>query len=191
MIVLIPMAGAGSRFAKEGYTIHKPAIPTTNLNTGEKVPMVVAATNDIPDIANSKLVYIDRDFHKNDKVEDEILKYYPNANFITINYLTEGQASTCLLAKHIINTAEELFIAGCDNGMIYDLDKFKQLQQECDVIVFTYRNNESVLLNPNAYGWVKVGENNNAIDVSVKKAISDNPMKDNAIVASFWFKQGN
>ncbi len=191
MIVLIPMAGAGSRFAKEGYKIHKPAIPTTDIRTGKKVPMVICATNDIPNIQDSKIIYIDRDFHKSDNVEDEILKYYQDATFISLSYLTKGQASTCLLAKDLINNDEDLFIAGCDNGMVYNHDAFLELTKQCDVIVFTYRNDYCVLEKPNAYGWVKVDEKNNITGISVKKSISDNPMNDHAIVSSFWFKKGS
>ena len=71
MNILIPMAGAGSRFAKEGYTKHKPVIAVTDRRSGKKIPMVVAATLDLPEIAKSKIIYVDRDFHKKFK---EILK---------------------------------------------------------------------------------------------------------------------
>ena len=74
--------------------------------------------------------------------------------------------------------------------MVIDKKKFEKLKMETDVLVFTYRNNEAVLENPNAYGWVKVDENDNITGLSIKKAISDNPMNDHAIVATFWFKEG-
>lgn len=190
--IVIPMAGAGQRFKDQGYKIHKPAIPTIYRRTGKEYPMVVCATMDLPNVEKdgSNVIFIDRTFHKVDGVESEIAKYYPKANFITVEELTEGQACTCMLAKENINNNEELLIAGCDNGMIIDKEAFNQLSQECDVIVFTYRNNEAVLNNPNAYGWVKVDEKNNITGLSIKKAISDNPMNDHAIVATFWFKKG-
>lgn len=192
MNIIIPMAGAGQRFADEGYKIHKPAIPTIDRRTGLEFPMVVCATMDLPNVLEngSNITYIDRTFHKNDGVEEEILKHYSKANFITIEDLTEGQASTCMLAKEKINNDEELLIAGCDNGMVMNNDKFNDLCNKCDVIVFTYRNNEAVLAKPDAYGWVKVDKNNKIIGLSIKKAISDTPMNDHAIVATFWFKKG-
>ncbi|EKQ50530.1 MULTISPECIES: dTDP-glucose pyrophosphorylase [unclassified Clostridium] len=193
MNIIIPMAGAGQRFADEGYKIHKPAIPTIDRRTGKELPMVVCATMDLPNVLEEGLnvTYIDRTFHKTDGVEKEILKHYPKASFITVENLTEGQACTCMLARDIINNDESLLIAGCDNGMVMDNDKFNQLSKECDVIVFTYRNNEAVLEKPNAYGWVKVDENNKITGLSIKKAISDTPMNDHAIVATFWFKKGS
>ncbi|MBN1075615.1 nucleotidyltransferase [Clostridium botulinum] len=193
MNIIIPMAGAGQRFADEGYKIHKPAIPTIDRRTGKELPMVVCATMDLPNVLEngSNVTYIDRIFHKKDGIEGKILEYYPNANFITVENLTEGQASTCMLAKDIINNDESLLIAGCDNGMVMNNEKFNELSQNCDVIVFTYRNNEAVLAKPDAYGWVKVDESNRIIGLSIKKAISDTPMNDHAIVATFWFKKGS
>lgn len=193
MNIIIPMAGAGKRFSDAGYSTHKPAIPTTYRNTGTDLPMVVCAVKDLPGINENgeNITFIDRSFHKIDGVENEIKKHYPKANFITIDNLTEGQASTCLLAKSIINNEEDLLIAGCDNGMLYSSEQFKRLTNIFDCLVFTYRNNESVLKNPNSYGWV-VADISGAINkISVKKAVSDYPQNDHAIVATFWFKQGH
>jgi dTDP-glucose pyrophosphorylase len=191
MILLIPMAGAGSRFKEEGYTVHKPAILTTDRNKG-KVPMVVAATNDLPGANDkeTKIIYIDRNFHKTDGVETTIKEFYPNSEFLTIDYLTQGQASTCLLAKDFINNNDELLIAGCDNGLVFDQSKFEKEKQDADALIFTYRNHNLVLEKPNAHGWVKVDRDNFVEGVSVKKAISDTPLNDHAIVATFWFKRG-
>lgn len=193
MNIIIPMAGAGQRFADEGYKTHKPAIPTIDRRDGREYPMVVCATKDLPGVTadGANVTYIDRTFHKNDGVEADILRHYPKASFITVERLTEGQACTCLLAKEKIDNKEELLIAGCDNGMVMDGSKFWALAGECDVIVFTYRHNEAVMAKPDAYGWVKVNSNNQITGLSIKKAISDTPMEDHAIVATFWFKHGH
>lgn len=195
MNIIIPMAGAGQRFADEGYKISKPAIPTTDRRTGKKIPMVVGATMDLPGVKDdgSNITYIDRVFHKTDGVEDAIRAYYPDAGFITVEKLTEGQACTCLLAKNVIDNEEPLLIAGCDNGMIIDQDKFERMTAECDVLAFTYRHNQAVLAKPDAYGWMVVEDESTCkiTGVSIKKAISDTPMEDHAIVATFWFKHGS
>ncbi len=99
--ILIPMAGAGQRFADAGYTVHKPAIMTVDRATGQEKPMVVCATKDLPGVAadGSNVIYVDRNFHKTDGVEDAIRAWYPRAAFITVDHLTEGQACTCMLAE--------------------------------------------------------------------------------------------
>ena len=192
MNILMPMAGEGQRFKNEGYSTHKPAIPVYRIQTGEKLPMVVCAVLDLPGVNDdgSNVIFIDRKFHVSDGVEDVIRCHFPLAKFITLESLTDGQASTCLMAKEFINNNEELLIAGCDNGMIFSHEKFSKEKDSCDCLVFTYRNNESVLKNPNAYGWMVVDENNYITDVSVKKSISDTPTKDHAVVATFYFKTG-
>lgn len=189
--ILIPMAGAGQRFADAGYSVHKPAIMTVDRATGEEKPMVVCATANLPGVARngSNVIYVDRTFHKADGVEEAIRAYYPKASFITIDHLTEGQACTCMLAKDRLDPEEPLLIAGCDNGMDIDRAAYEALQQECDCIVFTYRHNESVLPNPNAYGWMITDGEGNITGTSIKKAISDTPMEDPAVVATFWFRR--
>lgn len=192
MQIIIPMAGEGKRFSDQGYKIHKPVIPTIDRHTGRELPMVVCATLDLPgvDSDGGNVIFIDRDFHKRDSVEDVIINTFKNAKFITVDRLTEGQACTCLLAKSKIEKDEELLIAGCDNGMIYDNSLFEIEKQNADCLVFTYRDNESVLANPNAYGWITTDKKNNVTGLSIKKAISDNPKQDHAIVATFWFRKG-
>lgn len=189
--ILIPMAGAGQRFADAGYTVHKPAIMTVDRATGQEKPMAVCATKDLPGVAadGSNVIYVDRNFHQTDGVEDAIRAWYPQAAFITVDHLTEGQACTCMLAEPYLDPEQPLLIAGCDNGMDIDRDAFDALTKECDCIVFTYRHNEAVLANPNAYGWMIADADGNITGTSIKKAISDRPMEDPAVVATFWFRR--
>ncbi|MBQ9239328.1 MAG: hypothetical protein IJ191_08480 [Treponema sp.] len=193
MNIIIPMAGAGKRFSDEGYKISKPAIPTIDRKSGKELPMVICAVSDLPgvDKDGSNVIFIDRTFHKTNGVEDAIKRHFPAASFITVEKLTEGQACTCLLAKDKINNNKELLIAGCDNGMVFDEAKFEEEKQKADCLVFTYRHNEAVLKKPNAYGWMRVDSENNIIGTSIKKALSENPLEDHAVVATFWFKHGS
>lgn len=193
MTVLIPMAGEGSRFKEEGYDIPKPLIPTFDRNTKKELPMVVCAASNLPGIndPDCKIVFIDRDFHKEQGVEQVIKSHWNKAQFITLDHLTEGQASTCLMAKEMINNDDELLIGPCDCGVSIDTNKFNELKKTCDCIVFTFTDNDSVCDNPNAYGWMKVDSNDNILEASVKKAISDTPERDPAVTAVFWFKKGS
>lgn len=192
MNIIIPMAGAGQRFQDAGYRVHKPAIPTVDRRSGKEYPMAVCAAMDLPGVHadGSNLTFIDRTFHKADGVEQKILRCYPKASFITAERLTEGQACTCLLAKEKVSNEEELLVAGCDNGMAMDEDRFWKLAGECDAIVFTYRHQDSVLDNPDAYGWVEADESDRICRLSIKKALSDTPMEDHAVTSAFWFRHG-
>ena len=183
MNVLIPMAGAGSRFQKEGYKTSKPLLLVNHK------PMVVEAARHLP--SGKKYIYIcRRQIIENHHIDIEIKKYYPNSQFVIVNELTEGQASTCLLAKDDINNNEELIIGACDNGMIWDKKKFLFQKNDADCLVWSFRNNVTVVNKPEAYGWVVVNKQNFAKRVSVKVPISKNPISDHAIVGTFWFKKG-
>ncbi len=176
------MAGAGSRFAEKGYTTPKPLLPIV------KLPMVVQATNALPDA--DKHIFILRDFHISEyKIGSRILEFYPGAEIIVLEELTEGQAVTCLMAKSFINNEEELVIGASDNGMIYSKEKFEAMKKEADAIVFTFKNNPTVVANPKAYGWVMADANNVITEAKVKFNMPD-PMNNHAIVGAFWFKQG-
>lgn len=191
--IVIPMAGEGKRFSEQGYPLHKPAIPTIDRRSGRELPMVVCAALDLPGVEaeGSNVIFIDRDFHKRDGVETAIRQTFPRARFLTLDHLTEGQACTCLLAKESVDLEQELLIAGCDNGMVLQETKFEQEKLTTDCLVFTYRNQESVLANPDAYGWMIVDLENQITGLSIKKAISDTPLEDHAVVATFWFRKGS
>lgn len=193
MNIIIPMAGAGQRFSDAGYMVHKPLIPTTDRRSGKSYPMVVCAAVDLPGVEpeGGNITFIDRSFHKADGLEQKIAGYFPKASFLTLGHLTEGQACTCLAAKEKINGKDGLLIAGCDNGMSYNEPMFWKLTQQCDVLVFTYRHSHTVLKNPDAYGWMYTDKENRITGLSIKKAISDMPMQDHAIVSTFWFRQGS
>ena len=92
--------------------------------------MIISATSDALSLGKyEKIIYIDRDFHKNDGVEEEIKSFFSSAKFITINDLTEGQASTCLLAKNEIENDEELLISTCDNSIAINSYDFNIVMQ--------------------------------------------------------------
>ena len=177
------MAGAGSRFVNEGYKTSKPLI------TVNQKPMVIEATSNLP--KGDKYIYVcKRNNIEEDSVDKEIKKYYPKSQFIIINDLTEGQASTCLLAKKEINNNEELVIGACDNGMIWDEDKFFVNKLKADCLLWTFRNNVTVINKPEAYSWVRINSRNEVKRVSVKAPISKYPIKDHAVVGAFWFRKG-
>jgi bifunctional N-acetylglucosamine-1-phosphate-uridyltransferase/glucosamine-1-phosphate-acetyltransferase GlmU-like protein len=155
--------------------------------------MVMCAVNDLPFIRNGggNITFVCRDFHQSSGLVSIIKRYFPDAQFITIEKITEGQACTCMIATDSIDLAKPLIIAGCDNGLIYDKLSFATLTEKCDMIAFTYRNDERVLQNPCAYGWIKADSEGKIKSVSVKRPVSENPLKDHAITATFWFRNGN
>ena len=107
MNVLIPMAGAGSRFAQQGYTFPKPLI---EVNGKPMIQVVVENLN-----IEAHYIFIVQQEH----YEKYNLKYLlniiaPGCEIIQINGVTEGAACSTLLAKDYINNNFPLLIANSD-----------------------------------------------------------------------------
>ena len=179
---LIPMAGEGQRFIDAGYKTPKPLIDIDGL------PMVVWAAKSLP--SADLWIFICRESHiKGAKIDKVLTKHFPGAIILSVDKLTEGQASTCLLARDHLRPDDHLTIGACDNGMKYNQESYEQLIKNHDALIWTFRNNPAVLQNPKMYGWVSVDESCRATGVSCKVPISDNPLHDHAVVGTFSFNK--
>lgn len=183
-INMIPLAGKGSRFVQEGYKNPKPLIEVSGK------PMIVQASNFLPRAEKNIFICLE-DHLKNYPLEKEIKKAFPDSKIISLNKVTEGQACTCELGLKGEDLEKPLLIAACDNGMLWDENKYNSLLEDksVDAIIWSFRNHPSSERNPEMYGWIKTNEDR-VTGVSVKKPISDNPRKDHAIVGTFYFRKG-
>ncbi|MGB2761384.1 MAG: NTP transferase domain-containing protein [Maribacter stanieri] len=185
-INLIPLAGLGSRFSKEGYVDPKPLISVSGK------PMIVQAANCMPKAPRNIFVCLEDHLAKY-SLESAIKKEYPDGKIVTLNKTTEGQACTCEIGLENENLDSPLLIAACDNGMLYDKEKYNALLSDTsvDAIVWSFRNHPSSERNPEMYGWIKTDSKDQVTGVSVKKAISDTPREDHAIIGTFYFKKSS
>ena len=86
------MAGAGQRFVDAGYDTPKPLIEVDGTS------MVVLAAKSLP--TADHWIFICRDEHILGHGIDKVLRHhFPSSEIISVDYLTDGQASTCLLAR--------------------------------------------------------------------------------------------
>ncbi len=106
--VVIPMAGAGSRFAKVGYTKPKPFIEVLGQ------PMICHVLENLK-LPNAHYVLIAREAHLQAEAETVawIKARYP-VTFLTVNDLTEGAACTVLFAHKHMPPEAPLLIANSD-----------------------------------------------------------------------------
>jgi len=167
----LPMAGAGSRFSKEGYTEPKPFIQVNGKN------MVDQAVRCLP---------------KTDEVIYACLKDHqePGENVVWIDEVLEGQACTTEKIVEQCNPDKCILISACDNGVFYDADRFLDLvnDKDNDIIVWTYRNNYTSHLQPNAYSWVNCDSEGNVSSVDVKNFTGENPVNEYAITGTMFFR---
>jgi dTDP-glucose pyrophosphorylase len=181
---LIPMAGAGQRFVDGGYDTPKPLIEV------DELPMIVQAANSLP--VADYWIFICREEHVLKYEIDKLLKrHFTNSDIISIDYVTDGQASTCLLARDLLYPDDQLTIGACDNAMEYVQEEFEIKLNQSNALIWTFRNNSAVLQNPKAYGWVEIDETGTALKVSCKVPISDNPLVDHAVIGSFSFQRAD
>ena len=118
--VIIPMAGEGKRFSDIGYTIPKPFIPVN------KKPMVQAVVENL-DIDGKHIFIIQKKHSVGNSLQTFLKALKPDSVVIEIDELTEGPASTALLASEYIDNDVPLIIVNCDQ-MIHDFDVNKLLE---------------------------------------------------------------
>ena len=179
------MAGDGRRFKDAGYSNPKPLIEV------DGKPMVIRALESLP--RASKNILIVRKEHLNiDDFKSLLSNYFKNVIIIEIDYLTEGQASTCLLSESYVPKNSIINIGACDVGFEYNMIKYKETLDKFESFIWSYNNNPNVLKNPEMYGWIKTKTNSNEIEqVSCKKPISDKLMEDHVVSGTFTFKNSD
>ena len=179
------MAGEGKRFKDAGFLIPKPLIEIDGF------PMVVKALESLPKASKNILIV------RKDQIDVKALKllldkYFKNIVIIEIECLTEGQASTCLLAENYFENDSIINVGACDIGFKYDSNEYLQMINNYESFIWTYNNNKNVLKNPEMYGWVKLKNKSNEIDyVSCKKPISKNLLEDQVVSGTFTFQSSN
>jgi HAD superfamily hydrolase (TIGR01509 family) len=175
MNILIPMAGAGSRFEQAGYTFPKPLIDV------DGKPMIQVVVDNLNIDAN--YIFVVQKAHRKKYNLDTLLNLItPGCKIIETEGLTEGAACTALLAKEYINNDEPLFFANSDQFVDWDSNEFMYKMQEsnCDGGIVTFKS-----IHPK-WSFAKINENGFVTEVAEK-----NPISDNATVGYYYWKHGS
>ena len=173
--VLIPMAGAGSRFAQAGYTFPKPLI-----QVNEK-PMIQVVVDNLALYAH--FIFVVQKEHRIKYNIDTMLDLIaPNSTVVEVDGLTEGAACTALLARDIIDNDAPLFFANSDQYVEWDPIEFMYNMQEtqADGGIVTFKATHP------KWSFAKVDENGFVTEVAEK-----NPISDNATVGYYYWKHGS
>lgn len=170
-VLALPMAGAGSRFSREGYDKPKPFISVNGKHMVKQAVRCLPKTDDV--------IYACLEGHES-----------PGKKTVWIDSVLDGQACTVEKIVDVCEPNTSILISACDNGVFYDTDKFLDLvnDEKNDIIVWTYRNNYTSHLQPEAYSWVKCDCDGNISKVDVKKFTGDNPIEEYAITGTMFFR---
>ena len=173
--ILIPMAGAGSRFKEAGYIFPKPLIEINNK------PMIQWVIESLK--LEGNYIFIVQKEHQEKYNINSVLKILkPNCKIIELDSVTEGAACTTLLAKKFINSNNPLVIANSDQyiewNSIKSMYNFNSKKIDGSILTFEATHPK--------WSYAKVDKNNFVLEVAEKKVISKN-----ATVGVYYWKKGS
>lgn len=173
--ILIPMAGAGSRFEKAGYTFPKPLIDV------EGEPMIKLVSENLNIKAN--FIYIVQKKHREKYNLDTLLNLVsPGCRIVEIDGITEGAAVTTLLAKDLIDNDSPLIMANSDQFVEWDSNEFmyKMVETQADGGIVTFKATHP------KWSFAKIDDNGYVTEVAEK-----NPISDIATVGIYYWAKGS
>jgi HAD superfamily hydrolase (TIGR01509 family) len=175
MRVLIPMAGAGSRFASAGYTFPKPLIEVK----GKPMIQVVVENLNV----DAQYVYIVQKAHYEKYHLKTLLNLItPGCEIVQVDGITEGAACTTLLAEEFINNDFPLLISNSDQYVEWDSNEFMYSMQADDIDggILTFKSTHP------KWSFVSLDERGYVNRVAEKQPISDI-----ATVGVYYWKRGS
>ncbi len=172
--ILIPMAGAGKRFADAGYIFPKPLIEIDNK---PMIQWVIESLN----LKGRFIFLIQKEHQKKYNIKSVLKILQPNCEIIEIDKLTEGAACTTLLAKKLINNNNPLIIANSDQYIKWNSSKsmYEITSKKYDGAILTFES-----IHPK-WSYTKSGNDGFVEEVAEKKVISKE-----ATVGVYYWKHG-
>ena len=176
MNVLIPMAGAGSRFESAGYTFPKPLIDVNGK------PMIQVVTDNLN--IDAKYIFIVQKEHYKKYNLKHLLNLITNNNceIVQVEGITEGAACTTLLAKEFIDNDEPLVIANSDQFVEWNSNEFmySMVADNIDGGILTFTATHP------KWSFAKLDEDGFVCEVAEKKPISNI-----ATVGIYYWRKGS
>lgn len=175
MNVLIPMAGAGSRFEQAGYTFPKPLI---DVNGKPMIQRVVENLN----IEARHIFIVQKSHYEKYALKHMLNLIAPNCEIVQVEGVTEGAACTTLLAKQFINNDEPLILANSDQYVEWDSNQFmySAIADEMDGSILTFESTHP------KWSYARLNEQGFVTEVAEKKPISNH-----ATVGVYFWKKGS
>lgn len=174
--IVVPMAGAGSRFAREGYRDPKPLIPVNGM------PMIQVIINNLRPSQPHRFIFVCQQAHVDAYgLTDKLHTWSPNCEIVGLHGVTEGAACTVLAAREFIGANEPLMIANSDQYVDIKIDDYlgSMGEHDLDGLIMTMRANDPK--------WSFVGLNGNNL---VTRVVEKEVISNEATVGIYNFKRG-
>jgi HAD superfamily hydrolase (TIGR01509 family) len=173
--VLIPMAGAGSRFAAAGYTFPKPLIDVNGK------PMIQLVVENLGLVANYHFV-VQKEHREKYNLDAMLGLIAPGCQVIEVDGITEGAACTALMAREFIDNDNPLFFANSDQYVEWNVMEFMYAMNEKDadggIVTFEATHPK--------WSFAKTDDSGKVIEVAEK-----NPISNQATVGYYYWKKGS
>ena len=173
--ILVPMAGLGSRFVKEGFKVPKQLI---NIKDKHLIDISLDCLN----YEGCNLIFVVRDETVYNHHMDELLrkKFGDDIKVVILDKLTDGSVCSCLYAEEYIDNDAPLIIHTLDIEFRPVFDPHVMTEMDADGLILTFKSNSS------NYSYAKLGADGFVTETAEKKAISNN-----ACVGIYGFKKGS
>lgn len=176
--IVVPMAGAGSRFRDAGYTFPKPLIDVNGK------PMIQLVIENLKPSCPHKFIFICQKEHYEKYSLNEIFNNLvgrDNYECVQLNSLTQGAACTVLTAIEHINNENDLIIANSDQIIDTGLDGFIDFSRKSQShgTIMTFESSHP------KWSYARLDEQSNVLEVAEKKVISNK-----ATVGVYYFSEG-
>jgi len=180
--IVMPMAGEGSRFLKEGWTTPKPLI---ELNGQPLFKHAISSVTD-KDI-QMKYSFIVRQEHIDRyQIDKGIRSFLPEANLFSVVKTTRGAVETCLIAENAIADNDAVIVMDCD--LEFRSKKFieiikqilnKPIEEATGGALVSFESNEP------RYSYAALGEDGFVVRTAEKEVISNH-----ALCGAYFFASG-
>ncbi len=173
--IVVPMAGRGSRFAKEGYVLPKPLVDIHGK------PMIEYVTKNITPKCEHRIVYLCLQEHLEEyDLKKKLEEISDGCVVIPVNRVTEGAACTVLLAEQYINNDDMLMLANSDQYVDIDINEYLDAIRENDGLIMTMCANDP------KWSFIQFNSENLVTMVREKEVISNE-----ATVGIYNFRKGS
>lgn len=180
--IVMPMAGEGSRFLKEGWTTPKPLI---ELNGQPLFKHAISSVTD-KDI-QMKYSFIVRQEHIDKyQIDKGIRSFLPEANLFSVVKTTRGAVETCLIAENAIADDDAVIVMDCD--LEFRSKKFveiikqilnKPIEEATGGALVSFESNEP------RYSYAALGKDGFVTRTAEKEVISNH-----ALCGAYFFSSG-
>ena len=174
MNIVITMVGMGTRFRKIGYTIPKYMIEVKGKNLFQWSMKSLTDFNKLTDL---KYIFVVK---KDDNSREFILNETKKMNIrdvdiLELDSLTDGQATSALLAKKFWNEDDEMIVYNIDTYVEEDVIKYADIQGDGFIPCFDAPGEH--------WSFVSLDSKGNATEVREKQRISNN-----CTIGLYYFK---